>query len=275
MSLPVFVLREDFRDSKRYACMSASSISGRFRRLNKTQKLSAAGISAVAAAALSLSLVPGNAEAETEPQALSASPVVFGSAAGAPQARTIQASLIEQHSSAEKMVKAIDAAKAKKAAAVKAKINAVAVAEANAKKAEAKEKAAAQWKAKKAAAKRSTHTASRSETRTHVYANNLDGWIREALSIMKAKGIPGTYEGLHRNIMRESSGNPNAINDWDINAINGVPSIGLLQIIKPTFDAYHVSGTPHTQYDPVANLTASANYAADKYGSIDNVDSAY
>ncbi|WP_406098334.1 transglycosylase SLT domain-containing protein [Streptomyces sp. NBC_01013] len=251
--------------------MTASSIPGRFRRLNKTQKLSVAGISAVAAAALSLSLVPGNAEAETEPQALSASPVVFGSAAGAPQAKTIQASLIEQHSSAEQMVKAIDAAKAKKAAAVKAKVDAVAKADAK----KAKAKAAAKWKAKKAAAERRSHAASRSEARTHVYGNNLDGWIKESLAIMKAKGIPGTYDGLHRNIIRESSGNPNAINDWDINAINGVPSIGLLQIIKPTFDAYHVGGTPHTQYDPVANITASANYAADKYGSIDNVNSAY
>ncbi|MFD8693016.1 transglycosylase SLT domain-containing protein [Streptomyces sp. NPDC059651] len=251
--------------------MSASSISGRLRNLNKTQKLSAVGISAVAAAALSLSLVPGNAAAETEPQALSASPVVFGSAASAPQAKTIQASLIEQHSSAEQMVKSIEAAKAKKAAAVQAKVDAVAKADAK----KAKEKAAAKWKAKKAAEKRSSHAASRSEARTHVYGNNLDGWIKESLAIMKAKGIPGTYDGLHRNIIRESSGNPNAINDWDINAINGVPSIGLLQIIKPTFDAYHVGGTPHTQYDPVANITASANYAADKYGSIDNVNSAY
>ncbi|WP_234442330.1 lytic transglycosylase [Streptomyces sp. NRRL S-1448] len=56
------------------------------------------------------------------------------------------------------------------------------------------------------------------------YANNLDGWIRQSLDIMHAKGIPGSYEGLHRNIMRESSGNPNAVNDWDINAINGIPS---------------------------------------------------
>ncbi|MFI6897260.1 transglycosylase SLT domain-containing protein [Streptomyces sp. NPDC050256] len=251
--------------------MSASSIPGRLRRLNKTQKLSAAGISAVAAAALSLSLVPGNAEAETEPQALSASPVVFGSDAGAPQARTIQNSILEQHSTAEQLVKAADAAKAKKAAAVQAKVDAVAKADAK----KAKEKAAAKWKAKKAAEKRSSHAASRSESRAPVYANNLDGWIKESLSIMKEKGIPGTYEGLHRNIIRESSGNPNAINDWDINAQNGVPSIGLLQIIKPTFDYYHVGGTPHTQYDPVANLTAAANYAADKYGSIDNVDSAY
>ena len=107
------------------------------------------------------------------------------------------------------------------------------------------------------------------------YANNLDGWIREALDIMKKHNIPGSYEGLHRNIIRESAGNPNAINGWDINAINGTPSIGLLQVIKPTFDAYHVAGTANSQYDPVANIVAAANYAADRYGSIDNVNSAY
>ncbi|MGP8297089.1 transglycosylase SLT domain-containing protein [Streptomyces inhibens] len=107
------------------------------------------------------------------------------------------------------------------------------------------------------------------------YPNNLDGWIRESLDIMKAKGIPGSYEGLHRNIMRESSGNPNAVNDWDINAINGIPSKGLLQVIQPTFDRYHVSGTANKLTDPVANITAAANYAAHRYGSIDNVNSAY
>ncbi|MGW6025271.1 transglycosylase SLT domain-containing protein [Streptomyces sp. NPDC055099] len=107
------------------------------------------------------------------------------------------------------------------------------------------------------------------------YADNLDGWIKESLDIMKSKGIPGSYEGLHRNIMRESAGDPNAQNGWDVNAQNGTPSKGLLQVIQPTFDAYHVKGTPHNLTDPVANITAAANYAADKYGSIDNVDSAY
>ncbi|WP_055570231.1 transglycosylase SLT domain-containing protein [Streptomyces atriruber] len=107
------------------------------------------------------------------------------------------------------------------------------------------------------------------------YPENLDGWIRESLDIMKSKGIPGSYEGLHRNIMRESAGDPNAQNGWDVNAQNGTPSKGLLQVIQPTFDAYHVDGTPNNLTDPVANITAAANYAADKYGSIDNVDSAY
>ncbi|NEB78662.1 transglycosylase SLT domain-containing protein [Streptomyces sp. SID14478] len=107
------------------------------------------------------------------------------------------------------------------------------------------------------------------------YANNLDGWIRQSLDIMKAKGIPGSYDGLYRNIMRESSGNPNAQNNTDINAQNGTPSKGLLQVIQPTFATYHVAGTSQSLTDPVANITAAANYAADRYGSIDNVDSAY
>ncbi|MFE3516283.1 transglycosylase SLT domain-containing protein [Streptomyces sp. NPDC059166] len=107
------------------------------------------------------------------------------------------------------------------------------------------------------------------------YTNDLDGWIKESLAVMAEHGIPGTYEGIHRNIIRESGGNPQAINNWDINAINGVPSKGLLQVIDPTFQAYHVPGTSMDSYDPVANITAACNYAADRYGSIDNVFGAY
>nr|WP_256223985.1 transglycosylase SLT domain-containing protein [Streptomyces sp. ok210] len=104
---------------------------------------------------------------------------------------------------------------------------------------------------------------------------NVDAWIKESLKVMHAKGIPGTYEGIRKNLMRESSGNPQAINNWDSNAMKGIPSKGLMQVIDPTFNAYHVAGTSTNIYDPVANITASANYAAHRYGSIDNVNSAY
>ncbi|MBN0046663.1 transglycosylase SLT domain-containing protein [Streptomyces actuosus] len=107
------------------------------------------------------------------------------------------------------------------------------------------------------------------------YPNNLDGWIRESLAIMAEEGIPGSYNGIYRNIIRESSGNPNAINLWDSNAAAGTPSKGLLQVIDPTFAAYHVPGTAYDPYDPVANITAACNYAAARYGSIDNVFGAY
>ncbi|MEU2577061.1 transglycosylase SLT domain-containing protein [Streptomyces anulatus] len=265
--------------------MSATRIPSRVRRLNKVQKISVAGVSALGVAALTFSLVPSNTEAEIAPQAAAAAaPVAFTNAAGSAQAKTVQNSMLEQHSTAEQLVKAADAAKAKaaaetKAAAAKAKAASEAKAKAAADaKAKAKAAAAAKDKAAKAKAdakKRGTEAANRSTPRKPVYANNLDGWIREAMSIMKKEGIPGSYEGIHRNIIRESSGNRWAINNWDINARNGIPSKGLLQVIQPTFDRYHVAGTKKDLYDPVANIVAACNYAADRYGSMDNVDSAY
>ncbi|MGI5456982.1 transglycosylase SLT domain-containing protein [Streptomyces sp. CA-249302] len=107
------------------------------------------------------------------------------------------------------------------------------------------------------------------------YSNTLDGWIRASLQVMAQHGIPGSYNGIYRNVIRESSGNPYAINNWDSNALAGTPSKGLLQVIDPTFAAYHVSGTSYDPYDPVANITAACNYAAQRYGSIDNVWGAY
>lgn len=107
------------------------------------------------------------------------------------------------------------------------------------------------------------------------YTNDLDGWIKESLAVMAEHGIPGSYDGIHRNIIRESSGNPQVVNDWDSNAAAGTPSKGLLQVIQPTFDAYHVPGTSMDILDPVANITAACNYAAATYGSIDNVFGAY
>ncbi|MEU1622130.1 transglycosylase SLT domain-containing protein [Streptomyces sp. NPDC008238] len=106
-------------------------------------------------------------------------------------------------------------------------------------------------------------------------SGSVNTWINESLKVMRANGIPGTYNGIYKNLMRESSGNPNAINGWDSNAAKGIPSKGLMQVIDPTFKAYHVAGTSWNIYDPVANITAACNYAAHVYGTIDNVNSAY
>lgn len=104
---------------------------------------------------------------------------------------------------------------------------------------------------------------------------NVDGWIKQSLAVMHSKGIPGSFDGIKRNLMRESSGNPHAINNTDSNAKKGIPSKGLLQVIDPTFKSFHVAGTSNDIYNPVANIVAAANYAAHKYGSIDKVHSAY
>ncbi|MEK0099315.1 transglycosylase SLT domain-containing protein [Streptomyces sp. A475] len=242
--------------------MSKLSFSGHSRPLTKTHKYSIAGIATLGAAALAFTLVPGNSTAEAE--TISAAPVAFEATAGKPQIKDVHASVTNQMATADQQVK--NAA---------AKLKATQVAETKKAADAAAAKAKADAAAKAAKDRQVREAASRAAARKPVYANNLDGWIRESLAIMKAKGIPGSYEGLHRNILRESSGNPQAINNWDINAINGIPSKGLLQVIPPTFTAYHVPGTSWNIYDPVANITAAANYAADKYGSMDNVNSAY
>ncbi|MET9896513.1 transglycosylase SLT domain-containing protein [Streptomyces sp. NPDC006465] len=257
---------------------------GHTPKLTKLHKLSIAGVATLGAAALAFSLVPGNSQTTTDEAAVSAAKVAYSEQ----QIKDVKASVTDQLAGADLKAQAI-AAKKKAAADATADAKKKAADAAAAKKkaadaAAAKKKAAAQAAAKKkaAASRAKAAAASRSTQRIKIetvaaktYANNLDGWIRESLDIMKAKGIPGTYQGLHKNIMRESSGNPMAINDWDINAINGIPSKGLLQVIPPTFKAYHVPGTSWNIYDPVANITAACNYAADKYGSMDNVNSAY
>ncbi|KUN71271.1 lytic transglycosylase [Streptomyces canus] len=245
---------------------------GHRRALNKRHKIAVAGVATLGAAAVVFSAVPGNAETTTSEAAVSSAPVKYSSE----QLKSRQADVSEQLAAKALQSKAAAEAKAAKAhAAAKAKAKAAAAAKKKAAHAAAAKKAAQARKAKAKAASRAAHRAKLKAAVHKSYANNLDGWIKESLDIMKAKGIPGSYNGLHRNIIRESSGNPNAINNWDINAINGIPSKGLLQVIPPTFKAYHVPGTSWNIYDPVANITAAANYAADRYGSMDNVNSAY
>ncbi|MBA0050308.1 lytic transglycosylase [Streptomyces sp. AJS327] len=243
------------------------SISGYIRN-PRVQKLSAAGISAAGAAAIALTVVPATAAHGEASQAtaktVSAEPVAFTA-----QNSTVSGqgkSFAQQSEATEQRVQDEAAAK-KEAAAAQEKSDQQAL-----------QQRVADKRAERAAKEsREDRKADRSEKREapRSYPNNLDGWIREARSIMKKHDIPGSYDGIKRNIIRESAGDPNAINDWDINARNGIPSKGLLQVIQPTFDAYHVKGTPKKLTDPVANIVAACNYAADRYGSMDNVDSAY
>ncbi|MFF3851442.1 transglycosylase SLT domain-containing protein [Streptomyces sp. NPDC002328] len=241
-----------------------------------THKIAIAGVATLGAAALAFSVVPDDAHTTTT-DASSLSQVAYGSQ----QVRDVKGDVTDQLAGASLKVQAIEAKK-------KAAADAAAQKKAAAAAAAAKKKAAAAAAAKKAAAERAAErSAGRSAERVAVkqasvkqvsaksYSDNLDGWIRESLDILEKHDIPASYSGIHRNIMRESSGNPNAINNWDINAINGIPSKGLLQVIPPTFAAYHVPGTSWNIYDPVANITAACNYAADRYGSMDNVNSAY
>ncbi len=232
--------------------------------LTKHHKIALAGVAAFGAAALAFSAVPSSAETVTSGAPETAAKVAYGTE----QVKDVTGTVTDQLALQNVKLKAIAAKKA----TVAHQLHAAHVKQVHA--AHVKHVATT----KRAAGQAASRSAQRPQIQlvaAQTYANNLDGWIRQALDIMHTKGIPGSYNGLHRNIMRESSGNPNAINNWDINAINGIPSKGLLQVIPPTFATYHVSGTSWNIYNPVANITAAANYAAHRYGSIDNVNSAY
>lgn len=95
------------------------------------------------------------------------------------------------------------------------------------------------------------------------------GWIQTA---MVDTGAPGSWlSALEVIAMNESGGNPNAINNYDINAQHGDPSRGLMQTIMSTFMAYHQAGTSMDIYDPVANAAAAINYIKAVYGTVNNV----
>lgn len=91
--------------------------------------------------------------------------------------------------------------------------------------------------------------------------------VRKALRML---GMSGKHnEDLTLFQMRtESGGNPNAINNWDINARNGDPSRGLMQVIGSTFRAYAYPGYDRNIYDPLSNILAALRYAKARYGSL-------
>jgi hypothetical protein len=107
------------------------------------------------------------------------------------------------------------------------------------------------------------------------YANQaqVESWINQAFQVLEANGVPANaldQAGVLLIIEHESSGNPNAINNWDSNAQAGDPSRGLMQVIGTTFDEYKLSGHDSI-YDPVDNIIAGVRYALSRYGSIQNV----
>lgn len=97
----------------------------------------------------------------------------------------------------------------------------------------------------------------------------VEQWRPQVLTVLKMLGQPASWaDTVLRRMNQESGGNPNAINNWDINAKNGVPSQGLMQTIPPTFAAYAGPFASRSITDPLANIYAGCNYAIHRYGSL-------
>jgi chitodextrinase len=94
-------------------------------------------------------------------------------------------------------------------------------------------------------------------------------WSNLVLQALAMEGQPASLlSTVLRRMNQESGGNPRAINLTDINAKRGVPSKGLMQVIDPTFRAYHDPRTSWDIYEPLANVLASMRYALARYGSL-------
>ncbi|ADD80808.1 tape measure protein [Rhodococcus phage ReqiDocB7] len=100
--------------------------------------------------------------------------------------------------------------------------------------------------------------------------SGVEQWRGIVQKVLREKGLPlNLDEKVLYQMMTESGGNPNAINDWDINWQNGTPSKGLMQVIDPTFQSYKDAGYDNI-WDPESNIRASINYALAQYGSLEN-----
>jgi len=100
----------------------------------------------------------------------------------------------------------------------------------------------------------------------------VEQWRQLAAHALK---LTGQFTDANLNLLlyqmqTESGGNPNAINNWDINAQNGTPSKGLMQVIDPTFRSYAMPGYDTNIYDPLSNILASIRYTLSRYGSLSN-----
>jgi hypothetical protein len=119
----------------------------------------------------------------------------------------------------------------------------------------------------------STGTDATTSTSSSSGNGSVDQWVDQAVAILEQQGVPASQlnkDDIKLIIMKESGGNPNAVNNWDSNAKAGTPSKGLMQTIQPTFDAHALPG--HTNIlNPVDNIIAGVRYAISRYGSVSNV----
>lgn len=102
------------------------------------------------------------------------------------------------------------------------------------------------------------------------YGSSVERWrstVNSALNKLGIYSLANANRTLYQ-MKTESNGNPNAINNWDINAKNGTPSKGLMQVIDPTFRAYARSPYNKNIWDPMSNILASMRYALSRYGSL-------
>lgn len=93
--------------------------------------------------------------------------------------------------------------------------------------------------------------------------------------LLKHYGHPASWvNNTLRRMNQESGGNVNAVNKWDSNWHKGTPSVGLMQVIGPTYQTHKDPEFDKGPYEynvsknPAANIAASMRYTMKTYGSL-------
>lgn len=99
--------------------------------------------------------------------------------------------------------------------------------------------------------------------------SGVQRWKPDVIKALKKNGFEASASQVSawmKVIARESNGDPSVVNNWDPNAKAGHPSMGLVQTIRPTFEAYKFPGHNNilNGYD---DLLAGIHYMKAKYGS--------
>ena len=93
---------------------------------------------------------------------------------------------------------------------------------------------------------------------------DVERWRPLAMQALSRHGYDASQyiDAMMQQIMIESGGNPQALNLWDSNAMAGIPSGGLLQVIEPTYRRVRAAypeafaGLPDDRWHPLTNLVA-------------------
>ncbi|WP_406541957.1 transglycosylase SLT domain-containing protein [Clostridium ljungdahlii] len=95
-------------------------------------------------------------------------------------------------------------------------------------------------------------------------SGNVAEWLTAAIALT---GAPMSWlPALEMIAMGESGGDPMSINTYDINAQEGHPSEGLMQLIQENMDDYHLPGMTDI-FNPIENGAASIRLIEHDYGS--------
>ena len=94
-------------------------------------------------------------------------------------------------------------------------------------------------------------------------------WANLVSAVMAEQKVPAKYlVGILAQIQQESWGDPTSVNLWDSNYRRSTPSMGLLQMIAPTYLSYAKRGLGNPKYllVPYANVWAALKYVKSRYG---------